>query len=147
MGLDIYACSKIRKIPDSEDAHNLWVNESFNVEGQIVSGSYESTEEGFSFRAGSYGGYGQWRQKLSVVAGYKSAEHAWELNSGPFWELIYFSDCEGVIGQEASAKLFNDFNTYIDKAHRELSSYDFETFLNFKKAFKIGKDDGCVVFT
>jgi len=101
MGLDIYACSNIKKIPDSEDAHNLYVNDNFNVEGQIVSGSYESSDDGFSFAAGSYSGYGQWRQNLAKVAGYKSAEEAWELNGGPFWELIYFSDCDGVIGQEA----------------------------------------------
>jgi len=61
------------------------------------------------FRAGSYSGYGEWRNSLATVAGFRSARHAWEnAHSGPFFELLNFADNDGVIGPEVSAKLARD---------------------------------------
>ena len=37
---------------------------------------------------------------------------------GPFYKLMNFSDCEGVIGQETAEKLYRDFIRY-KKAYRE----------------------------
>lgn len=161
MGLDIRAYNKMKKIADipneedeqeeyrlefETDSTRIYVNSDFNVEGQIIDGYYEH-EDYLSFRAGSYSGYNTWRNKLAVIAGYKSANEVWSKTEGPFFELIFFSDCEGVIGAAASEKLFNDFFSYEEKAKEELDEYDFEKYVNFKKAFELAKDDGGVVFS
>lgn len=63
------------------------------------------------FRAGSYSGYGEWRDWLAKAAGFESAKEVWSNNKdGPLSELINFSDCEGYIGPAVSAKLANDFD-------------------------------------
>jgi hypothetical protein len=75
-------------------------------------------DETDGFRAGSYGGYNQWRDELAKLAGYpphpreKHSLHqssACEVQSGPFWELLTFSDCEGTIGPKIATKLAKDF--------------------------------------
>ena len=49
----------------------------------------------------------------------------------PFEEFINFSDCEGCIDWETSAKLYQDFVDWRDRAREEYSSKDYnnETFL------------------
>ena len=54
--------------------------------------------------------------ELATLAGYAGADDAWERTDGPFWELINFSDCEGVIGPKTSAKLAGDFAAFQEKA-------------------------------
>lgn len=64
----------------------------------------------------------------------------------PFYELIDFSDCEGVIGPEVSAKLAKDFADWDEQAKRTLDDYDYEMYSNWHKAFKIASDGGAVIF-
>jgi len=64
-----------------------------------------------NFRAGSYGGYSEWRRALAHTAGIELAEmqgftadaepKQWT-GEEPFYELLYHSDCE-------SAELLKDF--------------------------------------
>lgn len=70
------------------------------------------------FYRNSYGGYNEWRRTLAEIVGYPhkvgktrsgADVGAWEATSGPFWELIYFSDCEGYIGGTVLEKLHKDF--------------------------------------
>ena len=135
MGLDISVISQIEKVEIPEDIE-LWSDEyydweetlhgsvwnlhpqyPFHEQGEgIEEGAYISTGEDWGFRAGSYGGYGMWREWLAQASGHHSAESMWDkADEGdyghPFMELINFSDADGVIGPVASKKLYRDFVT------------------------------------
>lgn len=104
----------------------------------------------YSFRAGSYGNYNVWRRNLAKIAGYQEDgiecdEAAWKCSFGPFIELIYFSDCEGVINSEVSKKLLGDFELYEEQAKKE-DEWFYEKYSHFKEAFKIASEKGLVVF-
>jgi len=142
MGLDITAFSKLKPIEIPEDIEK-WSDEYYDwemeQEGSIVNiythdafqeasegledGAYLTLGESFGFRAGSYSGYGTWRDWLAqaVMQGILSkaggAQSMWETGDGgdfslPFMEMINFSDAEGAIGPVASKKLYNDFRRY-----------------------------------
>src|SRR5437763_1488505 len=141
MGLDITAASKIKWIaatlPDEGSYGDyFWVGaqpDEFEAQADgLEPGLYETADE-IDFRAGSCSGYNEWREQLAQFAGYPARpanfaeavpgrlpkEHsagAWATTGGPFWELINFSDCEGVIGPKTSAKLAQDFAEYQVKA-------------------------------
>lgn len=121
-----------------------------------------------SFGAGSYSGYNMWRNQLAIMAGYESADNVWNDNSfdpgnvrllklkklnneeiriKPFYELIYFSDCEGLIGPEISAKLYRDFVDFDDKAKNfSKDTYFYSRYKNFKEAFRVASDGVLVNF-
>lgn len=118
--------------------------------------SYKSA---FSFRAGGYGSYNNWREELAKIAGWPLSSYemynkiqpsyaapAWKADSGPFWELINFSDCEGTIGPITSAKLLKDFEKYQEKANKHVDTWFLDKYLNWKKAFKIASQNGAVDF-
>jgi hypothetical protein len=74
----------------------------------------------------------------------------------PFVELICFSDCEGSIGPETSAKLAKDFADYEEQArewakdryadwHDEFDWW-FSKYENFKRAFELAAQGGFVMF-
>jgi len=136
---------------------------------------YESTTNSQygNFRAGSYSGYNQWRNELAKMAGYSSADEVWQdeefdsfkkfnlrkdkLDSisgdvvekpKPFYELINFSDAEGVIGPEVSKKLYEDFVEFDEKAqnHTDSDSWFYQKYQEWKKAFKIASQNGAVSF-
>lgn len=113
-----------------------------------------SFESEAGFRAGSYGGYNHWRDQLAQIAGYPKDESeirpysasAWKANSGPFWELINFSDCEGTIGPENSAKLAKDFADFQSKADEHQDEYFRERYSLWRNAFETASQNGAVVF-
>lgn len=112
------------------------------------------------FPCGSYGSYNYWRNDLAKLAGYAAfpgedspkrahCMTAWEVvTSGPFWELINFSDCEGTIGPVVSAKLAKDFAKFDDaaKAFKDGGPYFCELYSDFRKAFETAADNGAVEF-
>lgn len=111
------------------------------------------------FRAGSYIGYNGWREDLARLAGYPKAEcerygtiyqrhdaGAFKSESGPFWELICFSDCEGIIGSETCAKLAKDFADYQEKADLEADGFFVEKYNEWRKAFELAANSGAVRF-
>ena len=104
------------------------------------------------FCAGSYSGYGAWRNELAQLAGYPAfGDHnpysrgAWGASGGPFWELINFSDCEGVIGPQTSEKLHNDFLTYLPSIDGK-NAYFQDKYLSFMEAFELAAKGGFVKF-
>jgi hypothetical protein len=127
---------------------------------------YDTTAESEigHFRAGSYSGYNQWRNELSIIAGYDSVDQVWkDFDSNirlvklkriegenaklkPFYELINFSDAEGLIGPEICKKLYQDFMDFDDKAKEVEDSWIYEKYLEWKEAFKVASDDGLVAF-
>jgi len=164
MGLSITAHSKLGEFvaPEvSEEMEDeggfifLFVHkpESSNQSDGIKTGAYRVVDdcEKTRFRAGSYSGYNAWRNDLARIAGYPAPSNgrhdrgAWEANGGPFWELINFSDCEGLVGPDTSAKLHNDFLTYGPASLRE-SEYFHDTYRSFKQAFLLASKGGFVKF-
>lgn len=111
------------------------------------------------FHAGSYSGYGRWRDELAKLAGYPSAADpdrfhkeprhdsgAFNATSGPFWELINFSDCEGTIGPKTSAKLAKDFEEFQGKADQHPDDYFRDLYSEWRRAFETASNNGAVSF-
>lgn len=185
MGLDISYYSKIKKSylqsnGDDDNEDECWDNADFKSDnhgfiyqlGDLENDTFyvkgDNTERGH-FSAGGYSSYGQWRNELSKMAGYDSANEVWagfdkalrkiklhKLNNTegkmpPFYELIWFSDCEGVICSSISKKLYKDFLDFDKKAKKYESIYvHYNSFYiqyeNFKKAFKVASENGAVLF-
>ena len=186
MGLDIsyYSDLKVVGPKTGEDVDydydvQVWNEESFEYQlGSLKRDHiYDVTtiSKYGSFRAGSYGGYNQWRNELSKMAGYRDANEVWndktfdsfkscnprkdKLDSingigvkrvKPFYELINFSDTEGTIGPEVSRKLYEDFIKFDKQAKEYANENDYDWFYNlyqeWTNAFKIASQNGAVLF-
>lgn len=159
MGLDIVAYSQLKKIDptlfggrekalDEGHGNAFYQCENFmaQAEGLDLDALYNQGEERMSFRAGGYSGYNQWRNQLAEVGGFSDAEDAWNHTEGPFWELINFSDCEGVIGPKASEKLYQDFVNFQDKAKAYSDPWFYSNYENFMAAFDLARNNGAVLF-
>lgn len=168
MGLDITAYSKIKIEPngldkdgdvkDWDNHFTVYINPYFpgRADGLQEQIAY-SYGEAHGFRAGSYSGYNRWREQLAKMAGYPAVEverygrkdyhhdaGAFAATSGPFWELINFSDCEGVLGSAVCKRLLVDFDRFADEAEKD--SYFDASYRDWHKAIRLGADDGCVTF-
>ncbi len=157
MGLDIRAYKnlkdgiELRLSEDDEEFEDsdfiqLYDNPDFpdSAEGINCKLAYENYDDYFRFRAGSYSGYNHWRHQLAQLAGYLSANDAWDKTSGPFWELINFSDCEGTIGPVISAKLAKDFADFQKKADAHPDEFFKQSYTNWRNACEMAKDNGAV---
>lgn len=168
MGLDITAYRQIQKVdkstieidedgyPEDYDNYHLfhvvdcYADRASEVEAEAI---YTSTET-YGFRAGSYSGYNSWRNELAKLAGYPEIkgrfdEGAWQEESGPFWDLINFSDCDGVIGTAACKNLLADFLAFDAQAkvhagpHNE---YFYEVYKEFTHGLTLAADNGVLDF-
>jgi len=170
MGLDITAYSGLTKIENpARDQYGdlrgsvvtFFANASFpgREEGVDANAVY-SYSNSFEFRAGSYSGYNAWREWLAQIAGYPAIKcNRWNgrtemrhdaaasaAGAGPFYELLHFSDCEGVIGHVVSAKLAKDFAEFQAKADAAEQGYLKESYAKWRKAFEIAANNGAVKF-
>jgi hypothetical protein len=181
MGLGIFAVAKPKKVSeilynkrdvDYDKIEDLFGNNALVLK-KYSSPEYQDlcrdVEEGvytydpenqFSFRVGPYSWYSGFREFLSQTILKASANNVWvwpsKYQSMPFYELITFSDCEGIIGGEVSGKLYNDFVGNEKKfmaavdADNELGFYNQgkykETYKNWTKAFELAKNNGFVEF-
>lgn len=114
----------------------------------------------FEFGAGPYSDYNRWRNDLAEIAGYEAVEvmrpngeserrydeGAWSEKAGPFWELINFSDSEGVLGPVVSRKLHLDFVAFRKRAMVHPSPEFREQYKNWQKAFALAAQHGAVKF-
>lgn len=175
MGLDISAYKGIEKVDCVFDEDGdpidpstrqyvdydarVYVNPDFpgREEGVEDKGVYRA-KESMGFRAGGYSGYNAWREQLAQLAGYPAAEYtqwgrtqmrydagAWAATRGPFWELINFSDCEGVIGPVVSAKLAKDFQEFDERA-RAIGGSFYDKYQEWREAFEMAAENGMVRF-
>jgi hypothetical protein len=165
MGLDITAHEKLAFIPveseeqlerlqhDYEYGENgvmkIYVNPDFPAQADNLAdgGFYRTEGESWAFRAGAYSAYNRWREDLAKLVG-TTPERVWEgKRPGPFVELINFSDCEGVIGSDTSAKLARDFQEYAERAldHNAEQGW-LQVYKHFRKAFEMAAKGGCVRF-
>lgn len=167
MGLDITAYRQLTLVPDVErdddnnpvDCRNLWHAHPVSIEwaeqhfpgrseGVVPDATYSYFEK-FDFRAGSYGGYGDWRRELAERAGYRSADDVHKGNypdGGPFYELINFGDNEGVIGPKVSAKLATDFQAMRGQVLEDADSCFVQKYESWQRAFEMAADGGAVDF-
>lgn len=155
MGLDITAYRRLKPEPEAEfDEEGYLISDDLVQFGKsqewsesvwpgraapIELGAY-SFEDSFGFRAGSYGGYGEWRRALADARPDEAA----------FDELINFADNEGTIGTVASAKLHGDFVRHrqevMDRIPPDDRSWFQELYDYWMKAFEIASDGGAVEF-
>lgn len=126
----------------------------------IKDGNCYKFEEDYKFRAGSFLGYNHWREQLAKLAGYPAVlapignmllekrhdEGAEKSGGGPFYELICFSDCEGVIGPKTSAKLAQDFQAFQESADQHEDERFRSRYNDWRKAFEMASESGCVRF-
>lgn len=177
MGLDITAVSKLRYAGKEElDGDEEWPDDLFIAfayagfehstrglrgmtdtfqGGTFIGGhSYYATpdSEFHGFRAGSYGGYGEWRAGLATSTGHSLGDY---FSGGddtlPFYELIHFADNEGTIGPESARDLLEDFRTHRETyvATRRGSTwgqYDIERYDDWTRACELAADGGLVSF-
>jgi hypothetical protein len=162
MGLDVTAYSNVHKVDsaayDGDEGYRFvtaYPSSGFPDQADDVNGIYDYEGDSFSFRAGSYSGYNRFRESIAFLALGVSPKTIWEnteaYKNKPFFELINFSDCEGVIGPVTSAKLFQDFKDFeaeIEKksiaGHGGASEWFMESYRNWMKAFEIAADSGFV---
>jgi len=110
----------------------------------------------------SYGGYNQWRERLAKIMGYPEVEYsmyegssittkshaasAWgfgdlDMSDKPFYEMINFTDCDGILGSVVCKKLYQDFvdNEHIAKQWSEHTGdeYFLKGYNEFMHGFEI----------
>ena len=173
MGLDISYYSNIKESEVfDEDSEITIYSQTFTYQlGSLKQNtSYEPIDGSHlgRFRAGSYSGYNTWRNQLAEMAGYGSAENVWrdfkpniryyklkKLNGEivdikPFYELIFFSDCEGFIGPEISSKLYKDFINFDKQAkwYSQISENDYfyTKYEEWTECFRVASQHGIVMF-
>lgn len=113
----------------------------------------------FGFRAGSYSGYGEWRDLLcQCVYEDKKGQELWDLakldpekaKDVPFYELINFADNEGTIGSEAASDLYHDFQDHLVIVRAKMERLDpwyaqsYDTWL--KATMVAGNQHGMIIF-
>ncbi len=178
MGLDITAISGVvtkNTDPIAYDFHSLldaetntfYVNPDFPEHGaefEVSNGEVEYIKsdeaEEFNFRVGSYSTYNKIRNLICLAIHGVKVENAWD-NPGKYstmalWDLLNFSDCEGVIDSVTSESILTDlkenrekFVNYI-KQDTDIGDMDTEHYIDsynsFIKCFELGADSGVVIF-
>jgi hypothetical protein len=167
MGLDITAFRQLTPTPDvALDSYGApvewekywrphaiaWAEKHWpgRAEG-VTEGTIYAAAETMNFRAGSYGGYNEWRHWLARVMGYASAQDFWNRApaGSPFYELINFADNEGVIGPVVAAKLAQDFaenERRAEECAEGSQPFYMDRYRTWKRAFEMAADGGAVDF-
>lgn len=166
MGLTITAYNGLSVA--SDEAHNVLnfnIPQSFREQAEDINefDSYSYKEKMSGVRC-SYSTYNAFRELIAKLAGYPKMSYketassvtvkyahaagAWDVSRGPFWELINFSDCEGIIGPKTSAKLVKDFDKFKNELSKdEFSNPSFVQFYNeLRNLFDFASKSGVVIY-
>lgn len=155
MGLDITVYMNIHNEREDDDdgsiADNIitfCINPRFPLAApDIPENCVWSYSDSWAFCAGSYPGYNEWRDRLATLAGFpKDWTERKNSTNLPFYELVWFSDCDGVIGPATCAKLAKDFEEWSDRAHGIGPDWFIRLYDDFKQAFKDAANNGAVEF-
>lgn len=117
----------------------------------LTPGGVYKFEDRIGFRAGSYSGYGFWRDVLSQIGIGVSASTVWQspdrFKKEPFFRVVCFSDCEGLIGPKHCKKLYKHFLEHKDIAE-EVTNPDwfFSTYMRWLNALEVSEGDGVLEF-
>lgn len=177
MGVDIYAYTKVQKLnalalEDGEavdkatlepiaDCVRAYSNSDFPGRDEgLEDRAFYSYEECLDILSMGYGGYNFWRRELAKLAGWPAVPYeqygriemredaaAWNAESGPFWELINFSDCEGCIGPVVAAKIARDFAEHQAKADAHPDERFRERYNSMRKGFEAAANNGLIRFS
>jgi len=161
MGLNIIAVNKIKKVADFyekienikiEDEKKLIrvkVNAFFSSHDNLESGIYVYEGDEIEF-SGPYSEYSAFRNILANIAHSVNCAEIWAncdiYKNGAFYELIDFSDCEGVIGPISASKLLLDFKKYREDFYKISNKWDCENYENWIIALDIASSDGMIIF-
>jgi hypothetical protein len=169
-GLDVTAFERLTLVPSpklgkngepiAEDQVRLAPVDHVERFAGLKAGAVYRYGQVFGFRAGSYSGYNEWRNELAKLAGYQQTPFksfdgktelrydatVWKIKKGPFWELIDFSDAEGVIGPAACKRVHQDFLQYQAAAAGHPDKYFRSSYEEWMKAFAMCANDGAIVF-
>lgn len=133
---------------DWDEHITVYVNPHFpeRAIGLVHRGVY-TAEDSMGWRAGSYGGYTAWRKELAALVGL-DAEDIWEdrVTSGPFYELICFSDCDGTLNADVCARLHADFVQYEKVAEEKMDDYSLQRYREWKEACAMAAQNGFITF-
>lgn len=172
MGLDIFAYGNVKKLDcvfdewgepidpktrEPMDGVMARHNEHYPERASPIEEAFYSYDESSHVRCGAYSRYNRWRDELAKAAGWhlgsyeqygrswpSYAASAWVADGGPFWELINFSDCEGVIGTDACKKLLAEFEAMENPPPEDTG---FNIFEEMKAALRIASNDGFLRFS
>lgn len=162
MGLDITAVSHLKHVgPEPEDfdwetnwgfyfkAH-AYDGFEYSMRGLVDGHLYQTTTQSdtFGFRAGSYSGYGRFREMLVEHVGTTIPDY-WEGHdtSLPFYELVNFADNEGTIGPQAAADLLIDFEKYRESFFAAFDDdWDRDRYDYWLRACKLASAGGLIDF-
>lgn len=169
-GLDVTAFEKVSIVPSAPLNKDGYPKDPKHVkltpvdfverfEG-LIAGQVYRYKSAFEFRAGSYSGYNWWRNELAKLAGnpqmpYKSFDGktelrhdatVWKLKQGFFWELIDFSDAEGVIGPVVCKRVYKDFILFEGLASKHPDKSFRESYQDWMKAFSLCANGGAILF-
>lgn len=173
MGLDATAYGQLVKIENPQldedgyfdgDGVQFYENTDFpgrmeGIEGRPTAYLCGEVLDCFS---GGYGGYNGWREELAKLAGYPAApvrrgelfpveqrhDHgAFLAGAGPFYELIYFTDCDGTIGPVVSAKLAKDFAEFQSAADAHPNPIFRTRYADWRAGFELAAQGGAVKFS
>lgn len=160
MGLDISAYSKIERVEDEDEAR-IFIRRDIPERDQahdIEEGMFIESGvcESHHFRAGSYSGYGVFRNLLCEIMHGIPSTQLWMnpsvFEGKEFYNLINFSDCEGHFGPTMSKKLHEDFVEYRDKFVKGVSNkepyegYYTGVYDDFMLGFEIASKGGVLIF-
>jgi len=152
-----------REVLDYDDYAKFYVSRDFPAQAaDIVSGAAYGFEDSAHVWSGGYGGYNNWREQLAKLAGYPIAvyyrvpgyapsaveshsEGAFKVDSGPFHELICFTDCDGTIGPAVCAKLAKDFADWDERA-KAVGGWFYESYISWREGFEFAADGGVIQF-
>jgi hypothetical protein len=155
MGLDINYARNVRRAEGGTP--NVHIYDSFKEQADgLTTGRYDA-DTWEHFRAGSYSGYGEFRRALCRAILGVEPQRVWEeqeaFKGRPFFNLINFSDCEGVIGPLTASKLADDFADPQHRAKFETQmkdhadrDYYLQKYDEWAEAFKVAADNGMVIF-
>lgn len=162
MGLDIHGYGILTEVPDGDNDPDGYDFIAFD--NPDFPGRCEGLKDGMFYRAGadahapsmSYGSYNRWREQLAELAGYprvsvrgeREPRHtlgAYAKGSGPFYELVWFSDCEGTLGPAVCAKLAADFGRFVPAAAAKGGAF-YATYIHLHTVFTNASMGGAVQF-
>jgi hypothetical protein len=131
----------------------LYINSDFPKHGEgIDSGGVYGFESTIGFSMG-YGYLYRWREQLGKMIGYpaKPTDHgdsymegAYQAGAGPFYELIWFTDNNGVINTAFCQKLLKDFEEWNERAKALGDEKFYSGYECFLAVFQKAADNGVV---
>ena len=168
MGLDILAFERVTLTDehpvedeegnycgDADDHYPIYAQGDYQKQlgGLLPNRCYDTSGKTFHFRAGSYSGYSAWRDALSIAGLGVPSMRVWQEPATwsicPFYELINFSDCEGVIGPSMAYKLARDFRIQRETVRPRLlaqGAWYAELYDLWQEAFELAANTGMVRF-